>query len=151
KLLSSPRPGTDNLISRSYLDESHPYFVVSGATAADQAAIAPHVRDAFDRWSRPPRYELYDLKSDPHEWHNLADDPQFAAVKNRLIKALADMQQRTHDPFLDPANIEAFVAEQLANRDLRYRKKKDFRWSYLESFPAWRANWRPATSSEARP
>lgn len=140
KLISSPRPGTDNLISRSYLDESHPYFVVSGATAADQAAIAPHVRDAFDRWSRPPRYELYDLKSDPHEWRNLADDPQFAEVKTRLIKALTDMQQQTRDPFLDPANIEAFVTEQLANRDLRYRKNKDFRWSYLETFPVWRAN-----------
>jgi len=151
KLISSPRPGTDNLIARSYLDESHPYFVVSGATVADQAAIAPHVRDSFDRWSRPPRYELYDLKSGPHEWHNLADDPRLAAVKSRLIKALTDMQHHTRDPFLDPANIEAFVAEQLANRDLRYRRNQDFRWSYLETFPAWRANWRSATSSEARP
>ena len=139
KLISSPRPGADNLISRSYLDESHPYFVISGATVADQAAIAPHVRDAFDRWRRPPRYELYDLKSDPHEWHNLADDPRLAAVKNRLLKALTDMQQQTRDPFLDPANIEAFVAEQLENRDLRYRRNQGFRWSYLDTFPAWRA------------
>jgi len=151
KLISSPRPGTDNLISRSYLDESHPYFVVSGATVSDQAAIAPHVRDAFDRWSRPPRYELYDLKSDPHEWHNLADDLQFATVKTRLIKALTDMQQQTHDPFLDPANIEAFVTEQLANRDLGYRRNQDFRWSYLETFPTWRAKGRPDTPPEAKP
>lgn len=151
KLIFSPRPGTDNLIARSYLDQSHPYFVVSGATVADQAAIVPHVRDAFDGWSRPPRYELYDLKNDPHEWHNLADSPQFAAVKTRLIKALTDMQQQTRDPFLDPANIQAFVAEQLANRDLRYRRKQDFRWSYLETFPAWRGNWRPASFSEVEP
>jgi N-sulfoglucosamine sulfohydrolase len=150
KLISNPRAGTDNLISRSYLDESHPYFVVSGATGADQASVAPYVRDAFDRWSHPPRYELYDLENDPYEWRNLADDPQFAAAKVRLIKALTDMQERTRDPFLDPVNVEAFVAEQLANRDLRYRRKQDFRWSYLETFPAWRADGPLATSSDAR-
>jgi N-sulfoglucosamine sulfohydrolase len=150
KLISSPRPGTDNLIARSYVDESHPYFVVSGATVADQTAIAPQVREAFDRWSRPPRYELYDLKNDPYEWHNLADDPPFATVKARLIEALTDMQHRTRDPFLDPANIEAFVAEQLVNRDLLYRKKQDFRWSYLDTFPAWRAAWPPVGSSAVK-
>lgn len=151
KLISSPRPGTNNLIARSYLDPSHPYFVVSGATNADQAEIAPHVRNAFDRWSRPPRYELYDLKSDPHEWHNLADDPQYAAVKTRLIKALTDMQQRTSDPFLDPANVEAFVSEQLKNRDLRYRRNKTFRWSYLDTFPAWRNNSHDNTDDNTEP
>lgn len=140
KLISSPRPGTDNLISRSYLDESHPYFVISGATVADQAAIAPHVRDAFDRWSRPPRYELYDLNADPYEWHNLADDPGLADVRARLIKALTDMQQQTRDPFLDPTTTAAFVAEQLANRDLRYRSNQAFRWSYLDTFPVWRGD-----------
>lgn len=150
KLISNPRPNTDNLISRSYLDESHPFFVISGATVADQAAIAPRVRDAFDRWSRPPRYELYDLKGDPHEWNNLADDPGLAAVRTRLIKALTDMQQQTRDPFLDPAMTDAFVAEQLANRDLRYRSDQSFRWSYLDTLPAWRAK-DPVTSSEAKP
>ena len=151
KLISSPRPGTDNLIARSYVDESHPYFVVSGATVADQAAIAPHVRDAFDRWKSPPRYELYDLENDPYEWNNLADEPQFVAVKNRLIKALTDMQQQTRDPFLDPVNTEAFVAEQLANRDRGYRKNQNFRWSYLETFPAWRAAGRREIGSAPEP
>ena len=82
---------------------------------------------------------------------HLADDPQFAAVKTRLIKALTDMQQQTRDPFLDPANVEAFVAEQLANRDLHYRRAQDFRWSYLDTFPAWRVDSDPATSREAKP
>jgi N-sulfoglucosamine sulfohydrolase len=140
KLISSPRPDTDNLVSRSYLDESHPYFVVSGATVADQAAIAPRVRNAFDRWSRPPRYELYDLNSDPYEWHNLAGDPELSAVRARLLKALTDMQQQTRDQFLDTTNTEAFVVEQLANRDLGYRSRQDFRWSYLDTFPAWRGD-----------
>jgi len=139
KLISSPRPETENLDAGTYLDESHLHFVVSGATAEDQQTVADHVRAAFKRWTSPPRYELYDLERDPYEWHNLADDTEHAAIKTRLIQALTDVQQQTRDPFLDPLNVESYVKEQLANRDLRYRKKTDFRWTYLDSFPAWRS------------
>lgn len=138
KLISSPRPGTENLDAGTYLDQSHQHFVVSGATAEDQTGLPESVRAAFDRWSRPPRYELYDLSSDPCEWHNLADDPRHAEVKQRLITALETWQRQTRDPFLNQANVDAFVEEQLANRDLLYRKNKSFRWTYLETFPKWR-------------
>ena len=37
--------------------------------------------------------ELYDLKNDPHEFFNLADDPRLSKVKSRLARAL-------------PANVE---------------------------------------------
>lgn len=143
KLISSPRPQTDNLDAGTYLDENHPHFVISGATAEEQAAAAKHVRAAFRRWSNPPRYELYDLKADPAEWNNLADDPQYAAVQSRLIRALEDWQQKTRDPFQVQQHVDAFVEEQLANRDLGYRRKKDFRWSYLDEFPQWRNRVRP--------
>lgn len=139
KLISSPRPGTDNLDAGSYLDEAHPHFVISGATAKDQSTAKETVKQAFAIWSRPPRYELYDLQKDPYEWNNLADDPAHAEIKSRLIKALIDLQERTRDPFLDQKNVDEFVKEQLANRDMKYRKQKNFRWSYLETFPQWRA------------
>ncbi len=138
KLISNPRPGTQNLDAGTYLDESHQHFVISGATAEDQETVSPIVKEAFARWSNPPRYELYDLKDDPHQWNNLADDPTHIETKERLIQALIDLQKRTRDPFLDQKNVEAFVKEQLANRDLKYRRQKDFRWSYLDSFPQWR-------------
>lgn len=32
--------------------------------------------------------ELYDHRTDPHEWHNLADDPVHAAIKAGLARAL---------------------------------------------------------------
>lgn len=28
--------------------------------------------------------ELYDVRSDPHEWNNLADDPEYDAIKKKL-------------------------------------------------------------------
>lgn len=140
KLIASARPETSNLIARSYLDESHPNFVISGAKAADQAGLSAQTRQAWDRWLLPPPYELYDLADDPHEWRNLADDPRHAAVKARLIAALTAHQRAIHDPFLDPANVAAFVNDQLARRGTAYQKNKQLRWPYLATFPAWRAN-----------
>jgi N-sulfoglucosamine sulfohydrolase len=138
KLISSPRPGTENLDAQTYLDPNHQHFVVSGALPEEQAAAPENVRAVFRRWSSPPRYELYDLKNDPNEWRNLAEDPKFAAEKSRLIGALEDWQRKTRDPFLVPEHVEAFVEEQLANRDLAYRTQKGFRWSYLSAFKKWR-------------
>ncbi len=138
KLISSPREGTKNLIASSYLNEAHRYFVVSGATSKDQTTASQSVSQAFARWNTPPRYELYDLQDDPYEWRDLSNDPDHHQVKHHLIKALTDLQQSTDDPFLDPKNVESFVSEQLANRDLAYRRDKKFRWSYLDEFLQWR-------------
>ncbi|MDP6556575.1 MAG: sulfatase [Pirellulaceae bacterium] len=139
KLISSPRPATDNLDAGTYLDESHQHFVVSGATADEQAAAPEFVRAAFARWSNPPRYELYDLEADSGEWTDLADIPAYAAEKTRLIDALQQWQADTRDPFSVQEHVDAYVEEQLANRDLGYRQRQHFRWSYLERFSTWRA------------
>ena len=139
KLISSPRPGTDNLISQSYLNPKHPHFVISGARPEDQATASESVKAAWEVWKSPPRYQLYDLKRDPHEWQNLAEDPDHAETLRRMIAALEDWQERTRDPFSDPANVEAYVAEQLANRDFGYRTNKEFSWSYVNDFAKWRA------------
>ena len=42
--------------------------------------------------------ELYDLQEDPHECHNLIDDPSLQAVKNELLQLILDEQARTDDP-----------------------------------------------------
>ncbi len=139
KLISSPQPNTENLDANTYLDEKHQHYVVSGATAEEQAASPKHVQNAFALWSKPPRYELYDLENDPYEWNNLAENPAHSETLNRLKKALRDWQIQTRAPFLEQKHVDDFVNEQLANRDLKYRKKKDFRWSYLDQFSHWRA------------
>lgn len=51
-------------------------------------------------YGKRPKYELYDLKKDPHETKNVADDPAYAEVKTRLEKQLMDELSRTGDPRL---------------------------------------------------
>lgn len=64
------------------------------------------VRRAFDTFSNPPEFELYDLDADPIEFVNLAGTPQMRAVEQRLKDALLEWRKQTADPFLDPAMLE---------------------------------------------
>jgi len=47
-----------------------------------------------------PAEELYDLRQDPSEVRNLADDPAHRAVLERMRKELAKFRAATHDPWL---------------------------------------------------
>jgi N-sulfoglucosamine sulfohydrolase len=51
-------------------------------------------------YGKRPKYELYDLKKDPHETKNVADDPAYAALKADLEKRLLAELTRTGDPRL---------------------------------------------------
>ncbi|QZY30451.1 sulfatase family protein [Nocardioides coralli] len=53
--------------------------------------------------------ELYDLEADPHELHNLVDDPAHAADLERLRELLDQWQSRYADPWPIP---EAALLEQ---------------------------------------
>lgn len=41
--------------------------------------------------------ELYDHANDPHEWHNLASNPEFKALKAQLNKAIFDQLPSKED------------------------------------------------------
>lgn len=45
-----------------------------------------------------PELELYDLRKDPFELHNLADDKAFTSVKAELLKALTEWRKSVNDP-----------------------------------------------------
>ncbi len=47
-----------------------------------------------------PAFELYDLDNDPHEVHNVADDPAYRDVLERLKGRLRTFQERTKDPWV---------------------------------------------------
>jgi N-sulfoglucosamine sulfohydrolase len=51
-------------------------------------------------YGKRPKYELYDLKDDPDETKNLAQDPSFAQVKADLEKQLMEELKRSGDPRL---------------------------------------------------
>lgn len=47
-----------------------------------------------------PEWELYDMRSDPYESTNLADDPRHAGVLKQYQEKIRAFQQRTSDPWL---------------------------------------------------
>lgn len=49
---------------------------------------------------RPPE-ELYSIASDPNEKINLADNPEYTDIKNRLQQNLHQWREKTRDPFPD--------------------------------------------------
>jgi arylsulfatase A-like enzyme len=51
-------------------------------------------------YGKRPREELFDLRKDPHQMRNVADDPQYAAVAQQLRKQLLAELRRTGDPRL---------------------------------------------------
>lgn len=75
---------------------------------------APEFMDSSQSW-RPrtmpttpvrayhPPIELYDLRSDPHETQNVADDPGYAATRAQLLYELYTWMRKTDDPLLGGA------------------------------------------------
>ena len=53
-----------------------------------------------------PKFELYDLESDPHEVKNLADDPKHQTTLEELKAKLKAFQRRTKDPWIVKWNYE---------------------------------------------
>ena len=53
-----------------------------------------------------PRVGVYDLRDDPWEKRNLADDAELKPVREKLEKALLQWRTDTSDPTLDPARVE---------------------------------------------
>lgn len=43
--------------------------------------------------------EMYDLKEDPEELHNLIEHPEYVAIRNKLHDKLLDWMNETRDPF----------------------------------------------------
>ena len=96
------------------------------------AAASSEVRNAFAVMETPPRYELYDLAADPHEFRNLAASPQHASILTELQKQLTAWREQTQDPLLDPQKLERLTAEITV-----VRSKSDERastWGYPDYF-----------------
>ena len=96
------------------------------------AASAPEVRDAYARMRQPPRYELYDLKNDPYEFHNLADVPEHAKTLRELQDRLKNWREQTNDPLLNQKNLLRLTKEVRSVKSKKASKKRS--WGYPEYF-----------------
>ena len=55
-----------------------------------------------------PDFELFDTLGDPHQIYNLADEPSFASVRERLASALAHWSEETADSVPDEISKDGF-------------------------------------------
>ena len=89
-------------------------------------AFAPMYADMLDQWgllgeldddahwhnrnyhayAQRSEFELYDLENDPHELHNLADDPAYAETGERLYRRLQAWQTQSGDFLLEGRQLQ---------------------------------------------
>ena len=63
------------------------------------ARKAPEWSALFEKfYGRRPMFELYDLKTDPHEMNNVAESPAYAAVRKEMTERLFTILRETGDP-----------------------------------------------------
>jgi len=62
---------------------------------------------AFDK---RPAEELYDLRTDPEQMHNVADDPAYREAREKLAAELASELENSNDPRVsrDPSRLERY-------------------------------------------
>lgn len=81
----------------------------------------------------PPEFELYDLEKDPNEFTNLAENPNYKEIRDRLFRAMQDFRKGIDDPFLDRDNVEFYIREM--KDPLRHPKKRtEETWGHLNRF-----------------
>lgn len=59
------------------------------------------LRTAYDAIERPPKTELFDLKTDPFLLSNLAANPEHKQMIEELSEQITAWRKETKDPFLD--------------------------------------------------
>lgn len=70
-----------------------------------------------------PAEELYDVKKDPYQLHNLAQDPDYATIKEKLAADLEEELRRTKDPRILGTFEEIFYTPHYENQKKRSREK----------------------------
>jgi len=138
KLIWTPPQKESNRIAASYLDPDHVVTVPTGLYQNEIASFHPESLAGYRLWENPPEYALYNLHDDPDEWHDLAPDPAHAGTLKRLQDAFHHFQRITRDPFIDPANRDAYLTEQRDHEDWRYKTTPHFQWAHVDAFRNWR-------------
>ena len=80
--------------------------------AAYQAGTLNEVQSEF--WQSKPVEELFDTEADPHNVHNLAQDPQYREVLERMRRANREWLLQTKDVGFIPEAMMAEIAKEIS-------------------------------------
>jgi N-sulfoglucosamine sulfohydrolase len=120
-----------------YESHKNPHFD-GGTEEAEILNASDEVIKAYKTWRNPPKYELYDLQSDPYEFKNLSEDSKYKDTLDHLIATLENWQKETNDPLADPVKFARFNREIDSVNSLypnhTYAKHQDFEWEYPNYF-----------------
>ncbi len=111
-LLSDTKEGNFTLAGGRVQGEGNSSDLTAGL-ASNKDTIAYSI---YRRMKQPPRYELYDLKQDPGETDNLADNVKHKAVLEKLLADLHTWQKATNDPFVNQAYLDKVTEAQITKQ-----------------------------------
>jgi N-sulfoglucosamine sulfohydrolase len=98
-----------------------------GSPTIKELKTAPDsTKRAYETWLNPPEVQLYDLENDPWEFNNIASDPRYSKVKERLLNALFLWQEETNDPLRFPEKLQALTTE----HDTTKISRRKANWQY---------------------
>ena len=130
KLIHSPVRDREDPAARYYRTHGHAHW--SGClTDKELAGASEQTKVGYARWLKPPEFQLYDLKADPHEWTDLSNDTKHAEAKHRLQTALKEWQADTRDPISDREKLSMLMKENDAVFKVGRRWPKEG-WQYLK-------------------
>lgn len=111
--------GDYRLVMNLMPGQPNPYPDVDSDTSSELSQTPAYdssvVRMIFARHLQPPPWELYDLRNDPHCFHNLAEEPAYAKARRRLESALTEWMAATDDPLRSEAGLERLRAKHQAS------------------------------------
>jgi N-sulfoglucosamine sulfohydrolase len=87
---------------------AHPLTYSSAADLWSAASWQGALRDGLEKFGKRtiqnylhrPRFELYDLKQDPHEINNLSENSEYSSLVEDFCRKLQAFQRDTNDPWL---------------------------------------------------
>jgi N-sulfoglucosamine sulfohydrolase len=134
KLILTVNHGKENPHFRFYSQGIGHFF--AGTTVEEILHSPDFVQQGYRIWRLPPEYELYDLKNDPDEWHNLADNPKYAKEVDRLKLVLDQWREESGDMIRNRSLLERInkeMEETFNNKEIRnYQKDSTFRFEYID-------------------
>ena len=131
KLIYTPKGQGGNRSAYAYLNQYNAHFI-AGTNKEEISKSSEKVQKSYQIYAQPPEYELYDLKKDPNEFVNMAEEESAQEVLALLKKSLEAYLLRVGDPFAKEGNIKAWIKQDAEARAVPYRKRNDWVWSYLK-------------------